>query len=407
GWLVGGRRRWFRRIALPAALAAAVALTTAAALVVAKWWRPFPDALPARIHFWAGVIVAALILLVPRAIASDLRGRLVTPCAVLAVLLAAATQMNLVYAPYQSLGAAFGYTSSPTVSLAELPAPRLGTVSGTPLEPVWQPAQQLSAAGSIATAAIPGTTSGFTGRDARIYLPPAYFADPQPVLPVLVLLHGQPGAPGDWLVSGRLTETMDAFAADHHGLAPVVVMPDATGGGFANPLCLDSALGDSAGYLARDVPAWITSQLRVDPDHRAWAIAGASYGGTCALQLATTAAEVYPTFMDFSGQDEPTLGDRGRTVAAAFGGDESAFRAVNPADLLETHRYPASAGVFVVGRSDELYRPAQEALCAKAIASIASVGCHLVAGSHDWRAWSAALAQQVPWLADRLGLTAG
>ncbi|AYF75460.1 esterase [Nocardia yunnanensis] len=406
-WLVGGRRRWFRRIAMPTALAAATALTAGAAMVIEEWWKPFPDPLPPRIHFWAGIVIAALILLIPRAMAADRKGQLVTGCAVLAVLLAAVTQMNLVYAPYPTLGAVFGYVGSPRVTLAELPAPTRGTVEGEPLEEAWRPEGELPHQGAVAVATVAGTTSGFAGRDARIFLPPAYFADPQPVLPVLVLLHGQPGAPEDWLVSGRLADTMDSFAAAHHGLAPVIVMPDATGGALANPLCMDSALGNAAGYLTRDLPAWITAHLRVNPDHRAWAIAGASYGGTCALQLATTAPEVYPTFLDFSGQAEPTLGDRARTVAKAFHGNDSAFRSVNPADQLGTRRYSDSAGVFVVGASDDRYRPDQEALCAKAVGSIASVDCHLVSGGHDWRVWSTALARQMPWLTHRLGLTSG
>ena len=57
----------------------------------------------------------------------------------------------------------------------------------------------------------------------------------------------------------------------------------------------------------------------MDPDSEGWAVGGVSYGGTCALQLATNHPDVYPTFLDISGSAEPTLGDRGCTVAAAFG----------------------------------------------------------------------------------------
>ena len=89
-----------------------------------------------------------------------------------------------------------------------------------------------------------------------------------------------------------------------------------------------------ATYLSVDVPAWIRATLQVNPDTTTWAIGGLSNGGTCSLQMAVTAPDVYRTFVDLSGEAEPTLGDRAGTVAAAFGGDEAAFAAVNPLDVL-------------------------------------------------------------------------
>ena len=57
---------------------------------------------------------------------------------------------------------------------------------------------------------------------------------------------------------------MDRFVKAHHGLAPVVVVPDATGSQFADPLCLNSARGNVDAYLALDVPTWIGAHLSVD-----------------------------------------------------------------------------------------------------------------------------------------------
>src|ERR671912_216639 len=81
----------------------------------------------------------------------------------------------------------------------------------------------------VLTTPIPGTVSGFTGRDAYIYLPAAYFDPSPPLLPVLVLVSGQPGGPQDWIVSGNLQTQMDQFAAANGGLAPVVVVVDPNG----------------------------------------------------------------------------------------------------------------------------------------------------------------------------------
>ena len=79
-----------------------------------------------------------------------------------------------------------------------------------------------------------------------------------------------------------------------------MVVADGTGSQIANPLCVDSKLGNVATYLAKDVPSWVKSNLQVNPDPKAWAIGGLSYGGTCSLQMATNYPDVYPTFLDIS-----------------------------------------------------------------------------------------------------------
>ena len=190
---------------------------------------------------------------------------------------------------------------------------------GRALSTVWRPPAGMPSIGAVSEVVIP-TDLVPLPRPVSVVVPtPAYLATPRARLPVLVLISGQPGTPRDWLEGGRLVPMMNSFAAAHAGLAPVVVMPDALGASLANPLCLDSRLGRAATYLAVDVPAWVRTHLQVDPDPRVWAVGGLSAGGTCALQLATTLPQVYPTFVDISGQAEPTLGDRARTVAAAFG----------------------------------------------------------------------------------------
>jgi S-formylglutathione hydrolase FrmB len=260
----------------------------------------------------------------------------------------------------------------------------------------------MPATGRVAQVTIPATVSGFPARPAWVYLPPAYMGSVRARLPVLVLLGGQPGSPSDWLDGGGLTGRMDAFAAVHHGLAPIVVMPDALGAPLANPLCLDSRLGNVASYLRVDVPAWVAAHLEADP---ARAVGGSSYGGTCSLQMALTAPEVYPTFVDISGQAEPTLGSRAQTVAAAFGGDEAAFRAVNPLDLLVTHTYPDTQAYLIAGSEDTDYRPHAERVYAALRAAHVPATLTLLPGGHTWQVWGPGLGAALPWLATRLGLT--
>ncbi|SDD45218.1 alpha/beta hydrolase [Rhodococcus tukisamuensis] len=398
--------RRYRRLAVPITATVALALTLVGWVVVERWWRPFPDPIATEIYVWIGFGAWALLLAGVR-VATDrrLRRSAVAVLAAVAVVAVSAAQVNLVFDAYPTVRDALGLPDPNRIALADVPPPTPDPVTGTPLASVWQPPADLPSSGRVVTAPIPGTVSGFGARDAVVYLPPAYFTDPRPVLPVLVLLAGQPGSPQDWLAGGKLVQTMNTFAAAHGGLAPVVVVADATGSQFGNPLCMDSSLGNVATYLAQDVPDWVTSHLQVNADPRAWAIGGLSYGGTCALQMATNHPQRYPTFLDLSGQEEPTLGDRNRTLAAAFGGDAAKFAAVNPLDLLAAHPYPDSAGVFVVGGDDRDFKPGQRKVYEAARKAGMDVRYVEVPGGHSFAVWSAGLEGQLGWLAQRLGLT--
>jgi len=260
-------------------------------------------------------------------------------------------------------------------------------------------------AGVVTQVDIPGTGSGFVARPALVYLPPSYLTSPRAQLPVLVLMAGQPGSPQDWVDAGMLAARMDAYAAVHDGLAPVVVVVDHLGAPLSNPLCMDSRLGQVATYLAVDVPAWIRATLQVDRDPAAWAIGGLSSGGTCSLQMAVNAPQVYPTFVAISGESEPTLGDRASTVAAAFGGDAASFTAVNPLDVLTTRRFPGTAGFLVAGQQDPQYLPQARQLLGACRAAGMDVQLQILPGGHTWQVWGPGLTAALPWLGTRLGLT--
>ncbi|MFF0813588.1 alpha/beta hydrolase [Rhodococcus sp. NPDC003318] len=398
------------RRTVPICAVVAIVLTAAAWIGVEKWWRPFPDPVETSVYVWIGCAVFAIALAVGRLI-TDRRVRrgLATVLSALAVVAASAVHVNLVFDAYPTVRDALGLPAANALAFSAVPAPVADPVAdpveGSPLDSVWTPPADVPDSGRVVTVAIPGAVSGFAARDAEIYLPPAYFADPRPLLPVLVLLAGQPGSPGDWFAGGRLAQTMDAFAAQHDGLAPIVVVADGTGSTLANPLCLDSKLGNVDTYLATDVPAWVKANLQVDPDPRAWAVGGLSYGGTCSLQLATNHPDVYPTFLDLSGQLEPTLGDRQRTVDAAFGGDDAAFTAVNPMDLMAARAFPGTAGVFVVGSDDHDYAPGAHTLYDAARQAGMDVRLVEIPGGHSFAVWSAGLERELGWLSKRLGLT--
>src|SRR5215831_12178209 len=398
--------RW-RAICVPLIVVAAGGVVALLTWLINNVWRPFPDLLPFPVAFWSWVALAGLVLAFARLLLlRTWPRRVVAIAAGVLVLATAANQVNGYFQAYSSLRVVVAPWLDPKPVLTRtvhvtmvVPKP------GQALESIWHPPRGMPKSGAVYQANIPGVTSGFAARRGYAYLPPAYLATPRPQLPVLVLLGGQPGDPRAWVDSGQVQAVMDGFAKRHHGLAPVFIMPDDLGSELANPLCLNSRLGDVQTYLTVDVPNWITSHLQVRPPGRGWAIGGFSEGGTCAIQLSTQAPRLYPVFVDISGQTEPTLGSRQLTISKAFGGDAAAFARVDPIVVLARTRFPLNAGVFVGGANDRVYTPQQRIIYLAARHAGMNVTFMDLPGGNDWRVWRGGLEHNVAWLASRLGIT--
>ena len=398
--------RWLA-ICVPLIVMAAGGITALLTWLVNNVWRPFPDLLPFTVVLWSWVALTGLALAMARQpLLRTWPRRAAAIAAGVLVLAAAANQVNGYFQAYPSLRVALAPWLDPkpvlirTVNVTEVVAR-----PGQALASIWHPPRGMPKTGAVYQVDIPGVRSEFAARPGYLYLPPAYQGTPRPQLPVLVLLAGQPGDTRAWLDSGQIQAMMDGFARRHDGLAPVVVMPDDLGSEFANPLCLNSRLGDVQTYLTVDVPNWITSHLQVRPPEQGWAIAGFSEGGTCAIQLSAQAPRLYPFFVDISGQLEPTLGSRQLTISRAFGGDAAAFARVDPILMLARTRFPRSAGVFVGGTNDRVYTPQQQIVYLAARHAGMTVTFMDLPGGHDWRVWRGGLEQNVAWLANRLGIT--
>lgn len=405
--LVSRHRSWWFRWG-PLAVVVAAGLTWLLGIAVDDWWQLFPEGLPQQNLVWIGVGIAGFVLAAFRMPRLRWRGRLGAVLAAVLVLALAGSEINKSYQEYPTLRTAPGpwQVKAGSLTTAERERrPVFKVPHGKGLAESWQPPAAMPKAGAVAGVAVPGTVSHFAARDGYIYFPPAYLVSPRPMLPVLILLPGQPGDTNNWINSGELAVTMDAYAAAHKGLAPVILMVDPLGSTFANTLCLDSKIANVQTYLSRDVPDWIASHLQVATGRNALTIGGFSFGGTCSLQLAVNAPKVYGSFLDLSGQDEPTLGSRSKTVDAAFGGDAAAFAKVNPLDVLARNSFPDTAAAIVAGTGDSTFTPQQErvqAACKKA-------GMHtnflLLPGGHGWAVWRGGLIQELPWLATFTGLS--
>ncbi|KOV80744.1 esterase family protein [Nocardia sp. NRRL S-836] len=402
---IRAKRTWWTRV-LPLAVLACALVVAGLTYVVNDVWKPWPEPLPVVLVVWLGAALVALCLAVARVRSGRWYLRTVSVLAAVVVVSSALTATNAFFGQYPTMRAALEVFDNPTVDIDEAAKPTsavLEVPAGKRLVDVWRKPPDLPDKGTVSEVSVP---SSFKARPAWVYLPPAYSATPRPRLPVIVLMAGQPGNPRDWNDAGRLVDNMDAFAHAHDGLAPIVVVPDQLGALTANPLCLDSKLGQAETYLARDVPAWVKQRLTVDERREAWTVGGISHGGTCSLQLAVRAPEVYGNFIDLSGQIEPTLGTRADTVKAAFGGDAAAFARVNPMDVLARQKFPQTAGVIVVGQSDRGFVEANAKVLEACRKAGMDVKWHELPGGHDWNVWRSGLyGHALPWLAARTGLS--
>ncbi|WP_327351743.1 alpha/beta hydrolase-fold protein [Streptomyces sp. NBC_01304] len=403
--VISRRRRWWT-LWLPIGVVVTALLTILVKVIVNDWWKPFPDDLPTEIMFWIGILFLGLVLAVLRMPFLRWRGRAGALLAGLLTAVFAMNQANIFYDNYPTVRTMLGPQN--TVSLKDATGTgKEGVVDvpeGKTLSEVWKAPAGMPGKGTVSKTAIPGTRSGFKAQDAYVYLPPAYQANPRPQLPVLVLMAGQPGAPENWITSGQLPDIMDSFAAQHQGLAPVVVVADQLGTPFKDPLCMDSRLGKIQTYLAEDVPAWITGHLQTATDRKQWAISGLSNGGTCSLQMAVNAPQRYGAFLDISGEAEPTNGSLQNTVKQTFGGDEAAYRKVNPLDVMARTKFPDTAGMFVAGTDDNPYRAQAHQVYEAAKKAGMQAQLMELPGNHSWQVWRPGFQNNVPWLARTMGL---
>jgi S-formylglutathione hydrolase FrmB len=221
-----------------------------------------------------------------------------------------------------------------------------------------------------------------------------------------VLFSGQPGGPSDWLTGGALRSRLDRFAAEHGGVAPVVVVVDANGTPSGNTLCMDSRIARADTFLARDVPAWIKQTLDVDPNPERWAAGGFSFGATCAMQMVTRHPDVYSAALAFSSENEPALAkERDKTVQASFGGDVGAFDRQTPLQLMREQRYEGRAVYFGAGERDPEFVGYMDQLSAAARSAGFTVEAHRIPhAGHSWEAASVGLPGGLEFLAERWGL---
>ena len=322
-------------------------------------------------------------------------------CGVVAVVLAlvsAGSAVNQAFAYYPTFDRLFGKSANHFLDNAQLNAMRK-QVDKT---------GQLPDHGATLSVSIPGQNLKFTPRQAYVWVPPAWFARNRPQLPVVELLHGTPGDPSNWTKSSYADATALAFAEQHHGVAPILVMPDINGSWGADSECVNSAMyGEVETYLTQTVPQFMRKNFNASTAPGSVAVAGLSEGGLCATTLALNNPKVYAAFGNYSGDESPTnqSDSQQQTIATLFGGSQASYDAHNPPYILAHQRFTGLSGWFEAGTQDSQALQAAHAL--QPLAAKAGIGTCITTppGNHNFDFWTQAFKDSLPWLSWKLKLT--
>jgi enterochelin esterase-like enzyme len=137
-----------------------------------------------------------------------------------------------------------------------------------------------------------------------IFLPPGYNSPSGRGrrYPVLYLLHGAPGQPGDW-IHGMHVQVLEDQGIALGMLKPmIIVMPEGNGGVWLDSQYVDTGGGFRAeDLIAHDVVRYIDSHYRTIADRHARAIAGISEGGYGAMNLGLKHHYIFGTIVSISG----------------------------------------------------------------------------------------------------------
>lgn len=363
--------------------------------LVSDVWNSFGVSLSLPTRLWFAGAVAAISVAAMSFYRAGLGRRVLAGFSVLLFALMGGIGINADIGEFPTFGDLFGASAARPLALPSPSRSAQATPADMPLK------------GTVGTVIIPATVSHFAARDAIVYLPPAALLPDAPALPVLEMLSGQPGSPSSLVTAGQLPEIFDSYARSHHGLAPIVVIPDQLGAPQNNPMCVDSPLGDSASYLTVDVPNWIRAHLKVLTGPGSWAIGGFSEGGTCSIQLGARYPELYGSILDISGQLAPQRGSLAETIHDAFGGSAARYDAATPLALLSAGRpYKHSFAIFASGQDDTRFGPAAVTVARAAAAAGMAVHSLVSPGTaHDWHTVQYSLEKAVVLLGAHWRLT--
>ncbi|MFF2371941.1 alpha/beta hydrolase-fold protein [Agromyces sp. NPDC058110] len=315
--------------------------------------------LPVEVCFWVAAVFAAVGLAVVNLWRSRVWRKIVAVIAIVWFVFTGVIGVNAFFGLNPTLGSLFGIATQGRIAI---PTDSPTATPTGPLYQSWKPPAGMPAQGTQGTQKIPNTASGFDARDAGIYLPPAALVDSPPPLPLVIMMMGFPGNPDPTYIGGVL----DTFAAQHDGLAPIVIVADQIGGDgqTRDPACANSTtFGNAETYITTDVVNWAKANLNIIEDPKSWVVAGYSNGGGCAIKYGAKDPTLFGNILSVSGEEYPGSEDPDLVTQQVYGGDEAAFEAAKPAAIMQAApagTYDGMTAVFTAGSDDAPYVASQQ-----------------------------------------------
>jgi enterochelin esterase-like enzyme len=343
--------RWVVTAALGIVIGAAVGLGI---FIWGKLTGGLGDPLLDAVMWWAMATFGAIGLAVVNLWKSRWWRKVIAIIAIPVFAAAGTIGINAAYGLNPNLGDLIGIVGGKPIVK---PTPH--ATNGAPAQPIyetWKPPADMPKQGETGSQPIPGVVSGFQARNAGIYLPPAALVSNAPPLPLMIMMMGEPGSPDPTYVSG----VANTYAAQHEGLAPIIIVADQLGGENTDPACADSkAFGNAATYIKTDVVNWARKNLNIIDDPRYWIMAGYSNGGGCAVKYVAQEPTVFKNLIDISGEVYPGSEDPQSVTDTIYGGSAAAFDAAKPINIMQAApkgTYDGITAFFSAGQLDPQFQ---------------------------------------------------
>lgn len=240
---------------------------------------------------------------------------------------------------------------------------------------------------------------------AFVYLPPQYFQKQyeRQRFPVIVAISGYPGGTVSLAQHLQVPQTAAKLLAEKELQPTVIVMVSPTIAPPRDTECVDVPDGPQAEtFFTKDLPEALRSSYRVGRDASAWGALGYSSGGTCALELAMRAPDVYPVAAalspDYRIKNDPTTGD-------LFGSGEKGKQRRREHDLiwrLENMPVPRASVLVASSEKGEKNFGDTKKFLEAIRPPMTKASIILPEGSHHFTTWRREIQPAMKWMGEQL-----
>ena len=211
-----------------------------------------------------------------------------------------------------------------------------------------------------------------------------------------MFLPGYPGTPSTWLHALGLQHVLDAEITSGRVPPFIAVLPAMNVAGTLDTECSDVAGGPRvATWLAEDVPALVSSQVRTLPVGHGWTVTGYSTGGFCSVKLAFAYPQTFGSAAVLAGYFSP---ETQNGAVGLFGGDVNRLHRNDPMWMLTHGKAPKVRVLAVWSAQDPSTAQPTQAFIAAARAPLTVDQLRLSQGGHNTGVWQSVLPQVLTWL---------